>query len=42
MGIRAPIYIGFLSKDKREKNSLDNGTVLLSQTGKHEQPEQGQ
>jgi transposase len=24
MGIRAPIYIGFLSKDKREKNSLKN------------------
>ena len=24
MGIRAPIYIGFLTKDKREKNSLKN------------------
>jgi transposase len=24
MGIRAPIYIGFLREDKREKNSLKN------------------
>jgi endo-1,4-beta-D-glucanase Y len=24
MGIRAPIYIGLLSQDKREKNSLKN------------------